>query len=128
MSKPKRPVAVTILAILEVILAALALLGIIATWLGLRHIRWNVGSLTIVLLMLAAVELALGFGFLTGKGWAWIGGILFGVLGTAISVFSLYFRPRFGGIIYLAVDLAVIYYLMQPRVRQYFYRNAKVGK
>lgn len=126
--KPKRPVAVTLLAILELFLALLALLGVTAAWFGLRHVRWSGGFLTIIVMMLAAVEIALAFGFLTGKGWAWIVGISFGVLGMVVSILSLYLRPRFVGVIYLVVDLAVIYYLMQPRVRQYFYRNKPAGR
>ncbi|MGA2783138.1 MAG: hypothetical protein ABSF09_00365 [Candidatus Bathyarchaeia archaeon] len=129
MSKPKRPAAVTLLAILEVSLATLALLVVAAARFELiQHIRWSVESLTIILLILAGFELALAYGFWTGKAWAWTVGLLFAILGTAISIFALYVRPTPGEVIYLVIDLTVIYFLMQPRVHQYFKHNGTPGK
>ena len=129
MSKIKRPTAVTLLAILELSLAILALFTVAAARFELiRHIRWSVQHLSIVLPILAAFELALAYGFWTGKGWAWTVGLLFGILGTAISIFALYVRPTPGEVIYLLIDLTVIYFLMQPRVHQYFKHNHKTKK
>ena len=124
MPKVKRPLPVTVLAILELCLAGLAILGILAlNFEAMRHVRWSVESFTVILLLLAIVELALAYGFLSGKNWAWMFGLLFAVLGTAVSIFSLYLTFRPGGLLYLIIDLIVIYYLMQPRVQQYFHRE-----
>jgi uncharacterized membrane protein (DUF2068 family) len=129
MLKTKRPAAVTLLAFLELSLATLAILVVAAARFELiRHIRWSVESLTIILLILAGFELALAYGFWTGKGWAWTVGLLFAILGTAISIFALYVRPTPGEVIYLVIDLTVIYFLMQPRVHQYFKHNDTTGK
>ena len=129
MLKTKRPAAVTLLAFLELSLATLAILVVAAARFELiRHIRWSVESLTIILLILAGFELALAYGFWTGKGWAWTVGLLFAILGTAISIFALYVRPTPGEVIYLVIDLTVIYFLMQPRVHQYFKHNDATGK
>ncbi|MGA3297443.1 MAG: hypothetical protein ABSD41_08325 [Candidatus Bathyarchaeia archaeon] len=129
MLKTKRPAAVTLLAFLEISLATLAILVVAAARFELiRHIRWSVESLTIILLILAGFELALAYGFWTGKGWAWTVGLLFAILGTAISIFALYVRPTPGEVIYLVIDLTVIYFLMQPRVHQYFKHNDATGK
>ena len=129
MLKTKRPAAVTLLAFLELSLATLAILVVAAARFELiRHIRWSVESLTIILLILAGFELALAYGFWTGKGWAWTVGLLFAILGTAISIFALYVRPTPGEVIYLVIDLTVIYFLMQPRVHQYFKHNGTPGK
>ncbi|HKM51012.1 MAG TPA: hypothetical protein VJZ75_07515 [Candidatus Bathyarchaeia archaeon] len=129
MLKTKRPAAVTLLAFLEISLATLAILVVAAARFELiRHIRWSVESLTIILPILAGFELALAYGFWTGKGWAWTVGLLFAILGTAISIFALYVRPTPGEVIYLVIDLTVIYFLMQPRVHQYFKHNDATGK
>ncbi len=129
MIKRKRPAAVSLLAFLEISLATLAVLVVAAARFELiRHIRWSVESLTIILPILAGFELALAYGFWTGKGWAWTVGLLFAILGTAISIFALYVRPTPGEVIYLVIDLTVIYFLMQPRVHQYFKHNDAAGK
>ena len=129
MIKTKRPAAVSLLAFLEISLATLAVLVVAAARFELiRHIRWSVESLTIILPILAGFELALAYGFWTGKGWAWTVGLLFAILGTAISIFALYVRPTPGEVIYLVIDLTVIYFLMQPRVHQYFKHNDAAGK
>lgn len=129
MSKPKRPTAITILAILEASLGTLALLFVAAARFELiQPMRWSVESLTIILLILGGFELALAYGFWTGKGWAWTVGLLFAILGTAVSIFALYVRPTPGEVIYLVIDLTVIYFLMQPRVHQYFKHVGTSGK
>lgn len=128
MSKLKRPASITLLAILELALAALALLIVIATQFAwIRHVRWNFESLTIILLILAGVEIALAYGFWTGKPWAWASGLIFAILGTAITIFALYVRPSNGiisKVAYLLIDLLVIYFLMQPRIHQYFKKSS----
>ena len=124
MSKTSRPFGILLLTVLELALATLSLLGAAATYFEvIRHIRWSIRSLEFILLILAIVELALAYGFWTGKAWAWTSGLVFAVLGIVFAVFSLYRRPTVGGIIYLLTDLVVICYLIQPRVHQYFSRT-----
>jgi uncharacterized membrane protein (DUF2068 family) len=119
MSKANRPASILLLILLELFLAALSILQVTRTETGpIRHV---------ILVILAIAELALAYGFWTRKGWAWLAGITLTILGTGFSIFSLFRRPNIGAIIYLLVDLLVIYYLMQPKVHNYF-RHGKVGR
>jgi len=118
MSKTNRPPSILLLVLLELFLAALSIVEFTRTEIGpVRHV---------ILVVLAIAELALAYGFWTGKRWAWLGGITLAILGTGFSIFSLYRRPSIGAIIYLLVDLLLIYYLMQPKVHNYF-RHSNVG-
>jgi len=54
-----------------------------------------------------------------GKGWAWIGSLIFAVIGLVFSAFTLFMRPRVGEAIALVLNLVIMYYLMQPRVQSY---------
>ena len=112
MPKVNRPASIILLVILELFLAALSLFDVTRTEIGLTR--------QVILVILTIAELALACGFWTGKGWAWRGGIILAVLGIVFSIFSLYRRPNVGGLIYLLVDLLLIYYLIQPNVHNYF--------
>ena len=119
MSKPKRPASIPLLVLLELFLAALSILEVARRETGLaRHV---------ILIILAIAELALAYGFWRGKSWAWLGGITLAILGAGFSIFSLYRHPNIGTIIYLIVDLLLVYYLMQPKVQNYF-RHGNVAR
>jgi hypothetical protein len=119
MSKPNRPASIALLVFLELFLAALSILEVARRETGPgRHV---------ILIILAIAELVLAYGFWSGKRWAWLSGITLAILGTGFSIFSLYRQPNIGAAIYLLVDLLLIYYLMQPKVHNYF-RHGNVGR
>ena len=119
MFKTNRPASIPLLVLLELFLAALSIVELAPT--GTGPVRY------VVLVILAVAELALAYGFWTGKGWAWLGGITLAILGTGFSIFTLYRHPTIGAIIYLIVDLLLIYYLIQPKVHNYF-RHGNVAR
>ncbi len=66
--------------------------------------------------------LAEGFGVLQGKGWAWTVGIVILVLSIINSAIQIVFGNYASGIS-LVINLGIIYYLMECRVRAYFGRT-----
>ena len=66
------------------------------------------------LVVFAFVEFILAYGLWKGKGWAWIGSLIFAVIGLVFSAFTLFMRPRVGEVIALVLNLVIMYYLMQP--------------
>jgi len=125
-----RPFGVTLLAVLQIILGILELLGAATIafvsfvvpemfprmrLLGPR----SMGS-GLVLVVFAFVEFILAYGLWKGKGWAWIGSLIFAVIVLVFSAFTLFMRPRVGGVVAVVLNLVIMYYLMQPRVQSYF--------
>jgi hypothetical protein len=136
----KRPLGVTILAILAIIgglfsllFAALGFLaaGVVAS----GALAGAYGSATVAqsttalafssgsLIVLGILYLAFGIGAFMLKGWAWTAGIIALVLGI-VSDIALPFltSTSFGpsSIIGIVIDLALIYYLFRPNVRTAF--------
>lgn len=126
-----RPTGVTVLAILEIIGAILSLmaaaaffavgalvgavpeLGPMSSFFGL--LGAVVGA---ALILLAIVGFVLAYGFWTGKGWAWILGIVFSIIGILIGVVSVIGNP--GGVITIIINALILYYLTRPHVKAWF--------
>jgi len=125
-----RPFGVTLLAALQILLGILELLGgLVVAFVTFvlpdmfPHVRFFAtrsmfGGLGLV--AFAFVDFVLAYGLWTGKGWAWIGSLIFAVIGLVFSSLSLFMRPRLGEGVALILDLVILYYLMQPRVQSYF--------
>lgn len=121
---------VTLLAILQILLGILVLLGGIALTFGgfvlpemIPHVRWFALRPVIFglgLIVFAMVNFSLAYGLWNGKGWAWIGSLVFALIRMSFSVISLFMNPRMGQLVSLVIDLIIVYYLMQPRVHAYF--------
>ena len=125
-----RPFGITLLAVLQIILGILELLGAVAVAFVsfvlpemFPHVRFfaprSMGS-GLALFVFAFVEFILAYGLWKGKGWAWIGSLIFAVIGLVFSAFTLFMRPRVGEVIALVLNLVIMYYLMQSRVQSYF--------
>ncbi len=121
-----RPVGVTIIAVLDILVGIAALfLGVIAIifggyagglGLGYSGIIAFIGALFGgILIVFALIHFAIAWGFLSGMGWARIVGIIFGALDVLGGLFSL---PT--GIVELAIGAVIIYYLTRPEVVAWF--------
>ncbi len=133
----KRPVGVTILAVIAVIygifnllLALLGLLGsaLLASHVAAAAIKYSAGTLayaTISDAVLGILLLAFGVGALRLKGWAWTAGVAALLLdvvrqiaGVVIQGFSAGTIVRDG--ITIVIALLLLWYLLRPNVRAAF--------
>ena len=130
MPQTTRPFGVTLLAVLQIILGILELLGALAVafvsivlpemFPRMRLFAPRSTGSGLVLVVFAFVEFILAYGLWKGKGWAWIGSLIFAVIVLVFSALTLFMRPRVGGVIAVVLNLVIMYYLMQPRVQSYF--------
>lgn len=132
-SRGERPTGVTILAVLQLLFGAFAVLAGLgafvggAVFAGLFSAFPLVGLLGgaaiamigMLMLVFGLVVLAVGYGFWTGQPWAWTVGMVLTLLGIITSVLSL---P--GGIVGLALDVFLIWYYTREGVQRWF---GKVG-
>lgn len=143
----RRPLGVTILAILEVILGLVMLLGSLGSF--ILAAMWNnpfvqdaISNSTLpesisgdmvlffaiagfVTLAVAAISFILAYGFIQGKKWAWPLGIAVGVIFMAWSFISI-FMTGFDVVEITSLVISVgiigliIYYLYRPEVKAWF--------
>lgn len=135
-----RPLGVTILAILEVLVGILMLissLGMFAlsaliddpdfmSQLGTEVPQWFLDAgptffliLGIVLLVFAILTFVLAWGFLKGKKWAWWLGVILAVLQIISGVVSI-ISSGVSGIISTLIPVLILIYLLQPSVKNWF--------
>ena len=130
MPQTTRPFGITLLAVLQIILGILELIGAVAVAFisfvlpeMFPHVRFFAPRSMfsgLVLLVFAFVQFILAYGLWKGKGWAWVGSLIFAVIGLVFSALTLFMRLRVGEVVALVLNLVIIYYLMQPRVQSYF--------
>ncbi len=132
MQKPPRPLGVTLLAIFAILVGIFGLLigvaivglsalidtsallgtgGGILTGLGLI-----IGG---VVMVFSLIWLAVGFGFLNGKGWAWTLGMVFSVL-SILGAIAFTALGNYGSIVGVVLWGMMIYYLTRTRVKSFF--------
>ena len=135
----KRPIGVTIIAILiiiGVILLLLAGIGVIAV--GSLFISEITG---LVFVIIGAILLAVGIGYivvsyglLKGKRWAWTITMVLLFIGIAINVVSIiifgyftfnmdtysFLASNSGSIAGIIISVIILYYLYRPHVKSYF--------
>ncbi|HEX6800487.1 MAG TPA: hypothetical protein VF116_22435 [Ktedonobacterales bacterium] len=133
----KRPVGVTVIAVLAIIYGVfsllLALLGLLGTALlasGVAAVanRYNAGTLvyaTISDAVLGILYLVFGIGAFSLKRWAWTAGVVVLVLDVVRQIVGVVMRGFTAGntvsfIITIVVALVVLWYLFRPNVRAAF--------
>src|SRR5713101_1346167 len=132
LQKPPRPLGVTILAVLAILvgifglLAGVAIIGLSAlistsTLLAvgggiLSGLGLIIGGIVVVF---SLVWLAVGFGFLNGKGWAWSLGMVFSVL-SILGAIAFTALGSYGSIVGVILWGMMIYYLTRTRVKSFF--------
>lgn len=144
-NEQKRPSGITILAILQIIVAILFLIGalgmfVVAALTEMEEVKdaigeeapdWVVdnaaiffGAMGAVFLIFAIVGFWLGYGYLKGIGLAWTLGIIFAalsIIGEIISpILDRSLDTLVGSIIGIIIPLIIIYYLTRPHVKAFF--------
>lgn len=135
----KRPVGVTIIAVIAIIygifsllLALLALLGTGLVTAGVGHVQYAIGTLIYALIadaVLGILYLIFGIGAFQLKGWAWMTGVVALVLdvirtiaGVAINGYSA--SKIITPAITVVIALLLLVYLFLPNVRAAFGKAA----
>src|SRR5207245_9169862 len=129
MQKPSRPLGITFLAIIQILIGVLGLLVSIAiiAFSALLTTLPTIGTLAStvglviggVFLFFSLIWLATGVGFLHGKGWAWTLGMVFtilSILGAAYVAFTGVYQAGYA----LVFWIIMIIYLTRSRVKAFF--------
>src|SRR4029077_7207985 len=134
MQKPPRPIGITFLAIIQILIGLLGLLvsvviigysAILSTLPVVGALASTVGLVIGgVFLFFSLIWLATGVGFLHGRGWAWTLGMIFTVLSLLGAVGALIIGLITGGVGGLIFWGLMLYYLTRTHVKAFF---GKVG-
>jgi hypothetical protein len=129
MQKPSRPIGITILGIIEILigvlglLVSIAIIGVSALFSTLPAVGTRIGTVGVVIggvfLFFSLIWLATGVGFLHGKGWAWTLGMIFtvlSILGAAYVAFTGLYQAGYA----LGFWVLMIFYLTRSRVKTFF--------
>jgi hypothetical protein len=129
MQKPPRPIGITILGIIEILigvlgfLVSIAIIGVSALFSTLPAVGTRIGTVGVVIggvfLFFSLIWLATGVGFLHGKGWAWTLGMIFtvlSILGAAYVAFTGLYQAGYA----LGFWVLMIFYLTRSRVKTFF--------
>ncbi|HZY94299.1 MAG TPA: zinc ribbon domain-containing protein [Candidatus Bathyarchaeia archaeon] len=124
-----RPFGVTLIAILAILIGIVGVLGSLAIF-ALSAVVASTGTLGSalggigviiggVVLFFSLIWLVVGWGFASGKGWAWIVGMIVTVLSFIFAIGSFMVSPG-GGILGVLVWGVMLYYLTRPGVKAFF--------
>ena len=129
MQKPPRPIGITLLAIIQILIGVLGLLVSVAIigFSALLSILPAFGTLAStvgiviggVFLFFSLIWLATGVGFLHGRGWAWTLGMIFTVLsllGSAYVAFIGIYQAGYA----LVFWIIMLFYLTRSHVKVFF--------
>jgi hypothetical protein len=130
MRAPPRPVGITILALLEILigtvgfLASLLIIGFSAIFSTIPRVGGLLGTIGIVVggivLFFSLTWLATGVGFLHGRGWSWTLGMIFSVLSLIGAIGALTIGLVGGGVGGLVFWGLMLYYLTRTHVKVFF--------
>jgi hypothetical protein len=129
MQKPSRPIGVTIIGIIEILIGVLgflvsvAIIGVSALFSTLPAVGTRIGTVGVVIggvfLFFSLIWLATGVGFLHGKSWAWTLGMIFtvlSILGAAYVAFTGLYQAGYA----LGFWVLMVFYLTRSRVKAFF--------
>ena len=128
--KPSRPVGITILAVLEILigivglLTSLVIIGFSALFSTLPTVGSLLGAIGLVVggvvLFFSVIWLATGVGFLHGRGWSWTLGMIFSALSLLGAIGALTIGLLTGGVGGLIFWGLMLYYLTRTHVKAFF--------
>src|SRR5712664_2932758 len=129
MQKPPRPLGITFLAIIEILIGVVGLLvsvtiiGVSALFSTLPVVGTLIGSVGLIIggvfLFFSLIWLATGVGFLHGRGWAWTLGMIFtvlSILGAAYVAFIGIYQAGYA----LVFWIIMMIYLTRSHVKVFF--------
>ena len=130
MRGPSRPVGITILAFLEILigivgfLASLLIIGFSALFSTLPRVGALLGTIGLVVggivLFFSLIWFATGVGFLHGRGWSWTLGMIFSALSLIGAIGALTIGLITGGVGGLVFWGLMLYYLTRAHVKVFF--------
>ncbi len=123
-SRPKRPLGVTIIAIVAVWGGLLSLSGGASVLAGTAN--WPV-VLAILDIIFGVLGLALGVAFYAGAKWAWMAGITIYVIAIGLGAAGILYGGSIGsagGVIRILAGIIILVYLTRPKTKSFFGRTA----
>ena len=116
-----RPLLITLIAILNIILGLGAILvgGLMFTGmtvLGGLQVGAMTGGVSVII---GLIYILIGIGFLSGWSIMWYLGVIFEVLGIILNLLTL-FVGNLSAIIAILISLIILLYLFKPNVKRYF--------
>jgi hypothetical protein len=119
-SKPKRPLGVTIIAIVAGAGGLLSIFGGASRFAGM-----GTGPIALAYIVIAfgILGLTLGAGFFTGAKWAWMVGIVIYILSIGLGIAEIIYGGQvglIGGIIRTIAGIVIPIYLTRPNPRGFF--------
>jgi len=118
--KPKRPVGVTIIAIVAAAGGLLSLFGGASVLSGMASGPF---ALAIIVIIFGILGLALGAGFFTGARWAWMAGIVIYIISVGLGIAEIIYGGQvglIGGIIRTIAGIVIPIYLTRPKPKAFF--------
>lgn len=106
----KRPLGVTIIAVLAAISGMLGLLGSLMAVAGVA---------IVLLLAISILLLVFAYGAWTLQPWAWTLGVVLEVIGVVVGLYEL-FQGDLQAIFNVSIAAIVLYYLLRPEVKAAF--------
>jgi hypothetical protein len=118
--KPKRPVGVTIIAIVAAAGGLLSLFGGASVLAGKAS---GPIALAYIVIIFGILGLALGAGFFTGANWAWMAGIIIYIISIGLGISEIIYGGQvglIGGIIRTIAGIVIPIYLTRPKPKAFF--------
>jgi hypothetical protein len=119
-STPKRPVGVTIIAIVAAAGGLLSLFGGASVLSGMAT---GPIALAYIVIVFGILGLALGVGFFTGAKWAWMAGIIIYIISIGLGIAEILYGGQvglIGGIIRTIAGVVIPVYLTRPKPKAFF--------
>ena len=145
-----RPLGIAILAVLDIICGIAALIvGIlmaavstiiadlpefedairdVMTSVWVTDVEAAIDILATVLIVLGVIicimglgAIVVGWGFWTGKQWAWILGVIYFIVSIVISAVGMVWSPT--NVVSVIIGVVILYYLFRPNVKAWFGRT-----
>ena len=124
-SKPRRPLGVTIIAIVAAAGGTLSLFGGASVLTGMAS---GPIALAYIVVIFGILGLALGAGFFTGAKWAWMAGIGIYLISIGLGIAEIIYGGQvglIGGIIRTIAGIVIPIYLTRPKPKAFFGKGTK---
>jgi hypothetical protein len=122
--KPKRPVGLTIIAIVAAVGGLLSLFGGASRLAGMGT---GPVELAYIVIIFGILGLALGAGFYTGARWAWMAGMIIYIISIGLGIAEIVYGGQvglIGGVIRTIAGIVIPVYLTRPGPKSFFGKGA----